>query len=53
MIGNSKNEKSFKVLASKVLLALVESYLITSKEDMNEQYILDFCDRLNQLSLIY
>lgn len=53
MIGNSKNDKSFKVLSSKVLLALVESYLIASKEDMNEQYILDFCDRLNQLSLIY
>lgn len=53
MIGNSKTDESFKVLSGKVLLALVELYLATFKEDMNEQYILDFCDKLNQLSVTY
>lgn len=53
MIGNSKTDESFKVLSGKVLLALVELYLATFKEDMNEQYIIDFCDKLNQLSVTY
>ena len=45
--------KRLKIQYGKVLLAFIELYLATVKEDKNKQYILDFCDKLNQLSVTY
>ena len=45
--------KRLKIQYGKVLLAFIELYLTTVKEDKNKQYILDFCDKLNQLSVTY
>lgn len=49
-------EEAFRKLSiqyANTLLAFTELYLETVKEDKDEQYLLDFCDKLNQLSVIY
>ena len=42
-----------KAQVGKVLLAFVALYLETVKEDKDEEYLLAFCDKLNQLSITY
>ena len=51
--GVEEAYKRLKIQYGKVLLAFIELYLTTVKEDKNKQYILDFCDKLNQLSVTY
>lgn len=49
-------EEAFRKLSiqyANTLLAFTELYLETVKEDKDEQYLLDFCDKLNQLSVTY
>lgn len=45
--------KQLKVQLAKVLLDLIGLYLESVKEDKKEQYLLDFCDKLNLLSVTY
>ena len=45
--------KALKIQQGKVLLAFIEAYLAIVSKDRNEQYVLDFCDKLNKLSVKY
>lgn len=45
--------KALKIQQGKVLLAFIEAYLAMVSKDRNEQYVLDFCDKLNKLSVKY
>lgn len=45
--------KTLKIQQGKVLLAFIEAYLAIVSKDRNEQYVIDFCDTLNKLSITY
>lgn len=45
--------KQKKIKQGIVLLSLVKEYLASIEKDRNEQYVLDFCDNLNKLSVTY
>lgn len=46
-------QKALKIQQGKVLLAFIEAYLDIVSKDRNEQYVIDFCDALNKLSITY
>ena len=48
-----QQQKALKIQQGKVLLAFIEAYLDIVSKDRNEQYVIDFCDALNKLSITY
>lgn len=52
-ISKQDSQQKIKAQQGKVLLAFIEAYLDIVSKDRNEQYVIDFCDALNKLSITY
>ena len=52
-ISKQDSQQKIKAQQGKVLLAFIEAYLNIVSKDRNEQYVIDFCDALNKLSITY
>lgn len=52
-ISKQDSQQKIKIQQGKVLLAFIEAYLDIVSKDRNEQYVIDFCDALNKLSITY